>query len=521
MISDDEVFCSGDEACSDDDQQPLGAHKVFSRHPVSAQLAESFEQSISSFSVAATMSAATHHAISPTSAASQQLSTKREVVSNSPQCQQKASTLPLGRAQVHLVGGTCSLALWSFLIVFWVCNSMPEQSDAVRSETRPFVMLLFIGVLLLIVLLAYGLVWPHNKPSIKSNKSSAKFKMRLVKAINGSALVTPEVQPVKQSLSPMGANSPGSASDGDNDGFVSCDEFSDCGDIALPGTRSIVGFLVEKKKLPGDAENRDYAALVMEIHRRCSLVGDLSLDQALRLSLGLDFDATAIVQKWREVCAWRDECGMAKEQARCMKLQLASSTDAVSFPHQDEIYNKAFIVRPCALVSRAGEPVSLWLAGTGLASASSVPLDRVEAWSRSVFEYTHTWAQTQSQATGQLLGQVQVFDMSGVGFRQITNSALHERFKCALGCGANYVELVSHIYVINSSWAFSKVWNIVKPMISKRTSSKVTVASDVPLELIDILTSDSSKMLVQILTASGRTVTSKVQRPPGQRTDSV
>lgn len=176
---------------------------------------------------------------------------------------------------------------------------------------------------------------------------------------------------------------------------------------------------------------------------------------------------------------------------------------------------------PCALVSSEGEPISFWFVGTGSAQAASVPIQSIEEWGRSLFEYADVFAKTQSQATGRLLGQIQVFDMGGVGLRQLTNKALQERFKVALGCGANYVELVSHIYVINSSWAFSKVWNMIKPLISPRTASKVTVATDVPRELIDLLTEESAAILPHIMKSSCCRVSSKVQRPPSQRHDSV
>lgn len=302
----------------------------------------------------------------------------------------------------------------------------------------------------------------------------------------------------------------GTDSDSDED-FLSCEEDGGCDGETTLGMYSLGGVLVEKAKLPVDADKRDYNALLVDIHARCFMLSDLSLIQALRLALGLNFDAPVIVEKWREVCEWREKYHMAKERDKCLKLQLPSAREAISFPHEQVIYSKAFVVSPCALVARTGEPVTVWFVGSGSPSAASVPISQIEEWGRSVFEYAAAWAEVQSASTGQLLGQVQVFDMAGVGLRQLANTSLHERFKHALGCGGNYVELVSRIYVINASWAFSKTWNVIKPLISPRTASKVIVSTDVPKELFEFLTRDSASKLPGLLRDRR---SSDVQRPP-------
>jgi hypothetical protein len=405
--------------------------------------------------------------------------------------------------------------------MLWVCQKIPEREhpvvahDQSRETKTSVVMFVLCALVLLMFLLVYALVRPQKQTmSRKGEKESLEIGSIRVQA----SIVDTESRAAKSVPNRKVPGSPHSRCHADDDGFASCDEDWEAN---LPGALSIVGFLVDKKKLSCHKGDQNYEALVQEVYRRCSLVDKISMDQALRFSLGLNFDAATAADKWHETCAWREQNRMARETSRCVRLQFPSSTEIVSFPHEDEIYNKAFLVRPCSLVTRTGEPVSIWHAGTGSSSASTVSLEKVEEWARSVFEYADVWAKAQSQAAGQLLGQIQVFDMSGVGVRQIANRALHERFKCALGCGGNYVELVSHIYVINSSWVFSKVWNIVKPLISPRTASKVTVATGVPPELLDLLTADSARMLPEMLQVSSRTETFFVQRPPGQRHDCV
>lgn len=477
---------------------------------VSMRRAEGFGSVSSCGSPAATMSVVAHESPLPLSHNSDvEESRKVSTFLTSP----KSAGVSFGRAHVYRLSGTCGLALWSISIVLWMHYADHRASDVLPHdgglETKPLVMLLIIGTLMLAVsLLVYSLFRPHSKARTKSGMNScAESKILLGKTSRHPAPIDLEKQLVGASLHCD------SDDDGD-DGFVSCEEGSDYEHEGLSEACSICGLLIERRRLPEEATDHDYEARVADIFRQCSLVEAISMDQALRLSLGLNFDAPSIVNKWRETCKWRKKHKMSDEQAHCKQLQSFGAAEVISFPHQEEIYSKAFVVSPHALVSQAGEPVSLWFVGTGLSSASSVPIEHIEEWGRSVFEYADVWAKAHSQAAGRLLGQIQVFDMSGVGFRQLTNSALHERFKHALGCGGNYVELVSHIYVINSSWVFSKIWKMVKPMISPRTASKVTVASDVPKELLDLLTQDSAQILPELLKASGRTANSKVQRPP-------
>jgi len=529
-----------DGACYKDNKWTSSTDKAFRKRP-----ADLFKTIVASRAQATTMSVAERKKLFPTSAAPPQLM-KGGTVSNPSRCNHTlvltpppSGSLRLGKAQVCLALGTCGVAVWSFLIVLGIYNAMPDTQGAELAKldhsgkALPLDALLRIGMpLLIILLLVYAVIRPQQKTCDEKTDTKIAGKRKTCDEKTGTKLagkkgpakvagtlvlaIDLEMGHVEQSWRDS-EPSPHRHADTGDDGFVSCDEDDehDSAEVALPGACSIYGYLIEKHKLPEGAGYQNYQALAESIHKLCSFVEDISQDQALRLSLGLNFDTCVAVEKWREVCAWRNKYEMNKEHARCIQMQLPSAVETISFPHQDEIYSKAFVASPCALVSRIGEPISLWHVGTGSSSASSVPLEHIEQWGRSVFEYADVWAKTQSLSRGRLLGHIQVFDMAGVGFRQMTNTALQARFKHALGCGANYVELVSHIYVINSSWAFTSAWKIIKPLLSPRTASKVTVAIDVPQALIDILAADSVRLLPEILRASGQ-AHAKVQRPPGR-----
>jgi hypothetical protein len=538
MLSDDEAFCSGDEAFNSDDQHPMKPYSDCCEQPISANSSRDLEFPLSARSAAATMSAAARNSVRKSPPPSPHVSCSGEAVLPI----QKAKRC-FGRAQARLVYGMCGLVVWSLFMVLWICYSVPDalNVDVLRSspgirmlsydrntKSRPIFMLFVVVALIVIIFLSvYGLVRPGSEADSKAKQRRSNL-VELTKIRFGKDGIQKHVEhfdlesglakqaPLAKEAT-VGKGVPPPCCDADSDeGFLSCEEVSDDEVSTPPGTCSIVGILVEKKKLPEKIGFAECDSLVMDIQKRCSSVCELSKAQALRLCLGLNFDAVAIMEKWSEIHAWRKKHCMEEERARCSQLQSKLTTQAISFPYESDIYGRAFVARPCALVTRSGEPVSLWLAGTGMSSASTVPICQVEAWGRAIFEYADVWAATQSEATGRLLGQIQVFDMAGVGLRLMANSALQERLKHALGCGGSYVELVSHIYVINSSWVFSKIWNLVKPLISPRTASKVTVATDIPQELIDLLSVESAKRLPLILRDPRNTATSSVQRPPGK-----
>merc|ERR1712151_1018624 len=137
-----------------------------------------------------------------------------------------------------------------------------------------------------------------------------------------------------------------------------------------------------------------------------------------------------------------------------------------------------------AFVTKEGCPVSVWHVGTANASAAGKVADEsLAVWSSAVFEYADLWITTQTERSGQLIGHVQVFNLAGMSLWQVSSSALIDKLKRALGAGGNYLEAVSHIWVVNSSSVFSMAWKLVQKLITPRTASKITVANDVPKEL--------------------------------------
>jgi len=250
-----------------------------------------------------------------------------------------------------------------------------------------------------------------------------------------------------------------------------------------PGTRCVAGYFLERSQLPPGWEGHDLNALVAEIHGTCSHISPLTMQQALRLMLGMGYDRFAAVSKWREIATWRETHGL--ENIRARQVAALESTKPICFPSEEEVYTKFLKVCPCALLASNGAPVSVWHAKTLNSSAvAELAAADISSWSHAVFEYTDVWISRESEERRRLIGYIQVYDMQGVGLRHLTSRDIGEKLKGCLQPGAFYMEAVSHMYVVNASALFSMAWKVIRNLISPWTASKITVSNNIPDELV-------------------------------------
>jgi len=253
------------------------------------------------------------------------------------------------------------------------------------------------------------------------------------------------------------------------------------------GMRRVAGFLVLEQQLPPGLGGRDLAGLVAEVQELCLQIEEISDQQALRLVLGMGYDSSAVLRKWREVVAWRQEHGMDEMRLRLAEVMYCNDKP-VRFVHEADVYRKLFLGCPCGFVASNGCPVSVWHSGTlNASSAAALPIENVQRWSREVFEYADLWISRESERAGRLLGYVQVYDMQGISFRHVSSKEIAAKLHAALNSAGFYVEAVKHIYVINASTPFSMAWKVIRSFISAWTASKITVCSGMPNELIEEL----------------------------------
>ncbi|CAE7353744.1 SFH9 [Symbiodinium microadriaticum] len=272
-----------------------------------------------------------------------------------------------------------------------------------------------------------------------------------------------------------------------------------------PGTRCVAGYFLERSQLPPGWEGHDLNALVAEIHGTCSHISPLTMQQALRLMLGMGYDRVAAVSKWREITTWRETHGL--ENIRAQQVVVLESTKPICFPSEEEVYTKFLKVCPCALLASNGAPVSVWHAKTLNSSAvAELSAADISSWSHAVFEYKDVWISRESEERRRLIGYIQVYDMNGVGLRHLTSRDIGEKLKGCLQPGAFYMEAVSHMYIVNASALFSMAWKVIRNLISPWTASKITVSNSIPEELLrDLGGPDSvaSGVLKEILAAEG------------------
>lgn len=257
-----------------------------------------------------------------------------------------------------------------------------------------------------------------------------------------------------------------------------------------------------------------------QARRRCARLiaqeggdpAEFTEQRVLRALLGSDLDVEMALAKLRHTSKWRSLHRINQVRADLV-MQLATITTSPLLMNQ-AVVNDIFPVRPCSLITTEGYPVTVWKMGQANGGAvSKVSTPDIEAWSFAFYEYVDLWLTCQSELTGNFAGHIQVFDLSGLGFFQVTNSALAEKLKAVLSTGSNYAESVSHIFVINSSPVFSMAWKVVKTLITPRTASKIVVANDVPDELFELVGRRNVRNL-QALLGDGKAVGIGLQRPP-------
>jgi len=281
------------------------------------------------------------------------------------------------------------------------------------------------------------------------------------------------------------------------------------------GFARVQGLLVRKSQLPSRWEET-LENNMEQLRQRSELLATLSSQQVLRLVLSADLDVDVAAQSFERTLTWRRENCMEVERAR-VRAQIHSIGDdtPVRFPYHNEVCRKLMAVSPCALVTEDGQPVTFYHIGTSnTKEVASLDPDHVVEFGRGILEYVDEWVQQHSDRTGQLLGHVLVFDLGGLSWSQLWCKDIHEKLKASLGMGGYYVEVVAHIYVLNTSALFSSVWKLVKQLIPARTSTKITVANGLAPELVERFSPRSVERLKRILSGAGKGPPPEVLRPP-------
>lgn len=224
----------------------------------------------------------------------------------------------------------------------------------------------------------------------------------------------------------------------------------------------------------------------------------ISEQLAVRLLLGCDFDEELAAKRLIGILRWRKQNQLDELRARLL-AELRVVGERGPFPVYHQEVGELVIVNPCALTCMDGSPVTIWHVGTAKSAAAGKAVSsHLSKWSQSVYEYVDIWISQQTDQTRRMMGHVQIFDLNNVGFWQASSSALLDKLKILLSAGGNYMEAVSHIFVVNSSSVFSIGWKLAKGLVSPRTEAKINVSNAIPEELNTLLGPNSAKMLLDL-----------------------
>lgn len=271
-----------------------------------------------------------------------------------------------------------------------------------------------------------------------------------------------------------------------------------------PGYVQVGHYEVRQSQLPElKALGPAFDANVVKLQKHYGI----SEQAALRLYLGCNLDMQEAVSRYDGILQWRQR-HRADDLRQSLLKQLADGRKEPLRPPNHELVSQLAVVNPCALRTLDGSPVSIFHVAS-VKSNKAVHDDHLHRWSIFTAEYVDIWLTQQTLQTGCLAGHVQIYDLENVSFWQISSGSLVEKLKILLGAGQNYMEQVSHIFVIRSGSIFSMAWKFVKGWISPRTASKINVSSDIPRELLQLLGPEASAALP--LTPQW---TLAMQRPP-------
>jgi hypothetical protein len=261
-------------------------------------------------------------------------------------------------------------------------------------------------------------------------------------------------------------------------------------------------FEVKEGQLPAGKLSTDVEAAMQAARAEITGLDGQPKQVALRLVMGCDLDIDVARGKYCDVVEWRSKHRMeeVREGLTCF-IKMPGKSSLSPFPHTDEMC-KLMVVNPCAVLTTEGWPVSVWHIGTiDSKVVAHIAPSKLETWSAYAFEYVDVWLAMMTERVGVMAGHTQVFDLDGMSMWHVTNTALIELLQKAFSAANNYVESVSHIYVINSGAVFSMVWQVVKNLITRRTEAKITVSPTVPPELLERLGPKSAEQLLAVLQA--------------------
>ena len=205
-------------------------------------------------------------------------------------------------------------------------------------------------------------------------------------------------------------------------------------------------------------------------------------DRTLRrflLGHGID-NVVAVAEIVRENLAWRAEVGADAVRARLAALP-ADEVSARDLPHFELVCaHMIFGTTSLRLMAIDNRPVVVRMLGMIDPSSALEHVDeeRFDAFWVGYLEMVHIGLDRLSEAQGRLVRYHVIIDLSGLGLKHASASAI-QCFKRIATISQRYPESMHRVQVVNAPWVFESIFALVSRFIAPHTRRKINVAGAV------------------------------------------
>ena len=198
----------------------------------------------------------------------------------------------------------------------------------------------------------------------------------------------------------------------------------------------------------------------------------------LRFLKARNFRVDRAAEMYLKHLRWREEWGVDDILFR-------------DFPERDQLLE--YYPQGYHMCDKQGRPIYIqYLGGINVHKVLSIATEEtvIKLFIQEYEKFLHLKLPACSEASGRLIEtSLNIMDVSGISLKVLTKES-QRILKAVTGFTQdNYPEMMGNMIIINAPYIFKVIYNIIKPMLSPRTQSKITVLGtrylDKLLEYVD------------------------------------
>lgn len=240
--------------------------------------------------------------------------------------------------------------------------------------------------------------------------------------------------------------------------------------------------------LPKGYQRIQRDGLVLKVRERLRRSGLGGLNKKLddqrivRYLLGNNFQVDKVAELLADFVKWRDSREIADIQKKAIEVPVDS------FPHLREI-TKVMPLKPLAFETSLGYPVGIYRIGlTNVEKLRMMDQSKIVEMFRFINERSDRLVFEKTDQTKVISGVIQIFDCQGL--KSLSDAKLMIRnlvVPLVQESARYYVEGRYHTFLVNVPRMFLTLWHFISPCLNSRMKSKVTVSSNVPESLHEMV----------------------------------